>query len=135
MSDENIKETIENEANANTEVTNAVETSTANILATPEAATNNAVSQDLSKIKIRTILKERLKKGNLKKTISIILICLICFAAGIGVDRLVMNHKDGKNFKGRPGFNQNFQNNRNVGKQFKGMKDKTPPNNVTPKKE
>jgi len=121
MSDENIKDTIDKETN--------------DIPAAPEAATNNAASQDLSKIKIRTILKERLKKGNLKKTISIILICLIFFAAGIGVDRLVMNHRDGKNFKGRPGFNENFQNNRNGGKQFKGMKDKTPPNNGTPKKE
>lgn len=139
MNEENIKTTVENDSVPNTDTLNSEITTSdklnANTPVVSAALTNDASSTDIRKIKIRTILKERLKNCGLKRAISIVLICLICFSAGIGVDRLIVNHRGGKAFKERPAINKNFQNNRNNGKQFKGMNNKVSPNNTAPGKE
>lgn len=66
------------------------------------------VAQDISKIKIRTILKQRIKKCGGKKIVAFILVAIISFAAGVGVDRVMTRHRMGKAFRNRPGINRQF---------------------------
>jgi len=67
---------------------------------------------DLSKVKISAILKERTKKCGVKKIIAFILVAIISFAAGVGVDRAFMNHRNDKGFKNRPGMNRQIPKDR-----------------------
>ncbi|MCM0647760.1 hypothetical protein NBE98_05135 [Clostridium swellfunianum] len=76
-------------------------------------------SSDISKVKIVSVLKHRFKnmKPGFKKAIPLILVGIICFAAGIGVDRAFIGRRINRNFKDRPGINQKLPNNPNMNKQ------------------
>lgn len=76
-------------------------------------------SSDISKVKIRDILKQRFKKMNpgLKKVLPIILVGIICFAAGIGVDRAFIGRRPINNLRNKPGINEPMFNNRFNNKQ------------------
>lgn len=91
---------------------------------TPPPAVPDKVegAQDISKVKIRTILRERIKKCGTKKILAFILVAIFSFAAGAGVDRALVNQRKGRAFNNRAGisnqlpnnrFNQKMQNNNN----------------------
>ena len=68
--------------------------------------------QDISKVKIRTILNQRIKKCGFKRIISFVLIAILAFAAGVCTDRAFFNHRKGKDFKDRPGINRQTPKNK-----------------------
>lgn len=84
-----------------------------------ELVKNNNPSNDVTKVKIRDILKQRFKnmRPGFKKAIPLILVGIICFAAGVGVDRALVGRRFGKNLINRPGYNQASPNNRFNGQQ------------------
>ncbi len=102
MSDENNKIIEQNPDTANEQGMNA------------KVSAVNINTTDVSKVKIRDILKQRFKKmrPSLKKALPLILVGIICFAAGVGVDRAFIGRRFGGNLRNRPGFNQSMPNNR-----------------------
>lgn len=76
-------------------------------------------SSDISKVKIRSVLKQRFKnmRPGFKRAIPLILVGIICFAAGIGIDRAFIGRRISRSFKDRPGINQKLPNNPNMNKQ------------------
>jgi hypothetical protein len=94
---------------------NIVDAAPANIAAQEAVPKNEASESDVSKVKIRTILKQRFKsmRPGLKKALPLILVGIICFAAGIGVDRAFIGRRVNKALKNRPGINQAMPKNNN----------------------
>lgn len=86
---------------------------------------SNTIKEDISKVKIRTILAQRLKKfrPSFKKALPLILVALISFAAGIGADRLITRHKVNKVIKQAPNIQRRFQDNRNSNGPFNNKQD------------
>jgi hypothetical protein len=86
-------------------------------------AANEVSKEDISNVKIRTILNQRLKKWrpNFKKVIPLLLVGIICFMAGIGADRLFIGRRVNKAFN-RPGINQAMPRNGSNSKQFNNNK-------------
>jgi hypothetical protein len=84
-----------------------------------EPLKKESYSSDISKVKIRDILKQRFKKMNpgLKKALPLILVGIICFAAGIGADRAFIGRRLSNNLRNRPVINQPMPNNRFNGSQ------------------
>ncbi|MCM8712064.1 hypothetical protein M2651_13775 [Clostridium sp. SYSU_GA19001] len=70
-------------------------------------------NSDITKINKKTILKQRFKNLNpaLKKLLPFIIVGLICFAAGFGVDRILTNNNSRKNLQNRPGIQKNSPQN------------------------
>lgn len=110
----------------------------------PSASTtekNNTKQEDVSKVKIRTILKQRFKKYPiLKKVIPLVLVGIICFGAGLITGRGIFRYRNerflmnGKGFyRQMPGnFNGgNFNNRKFNNKQFNN-KNNAQPNNKAP---
>jgi len=88
----------------------------------------NAFQGDISKVKIRKIISQRLRNSSpfFKKVLPFILVALISFAAGFGTDRLFTRSKFSKNLKSRPNIQRNFkynqenkQNNKQNDKNFR----------------
>jgi hypothetical protein len=130
MNDENgkiVEESldIDNENNTNdqqliTEIPAVDVAGTSKIKVTnEEPLKKESSSSDISKVKIRDILKQRFKKMNpgLKKAIPLILVGIICFAAGIGADRAFIGRRLSNNLRNRPVINQPMPNNRFNGSQ------------------
>jgi hypothetical protein len=130
MNEENDKIVEQNLDIANEDNTNdqqlITEISAADVAGTPKIKVTNEEplkkensSSDISKIKIRDILKQRFKKMNpgLKKALPLILVGIICFAAGIGADRAFIGRRISSNLRNRPVINQPMPNNRFNGKQ------------------
>lgn len=67
------------------------------------AETNNSKQVDVTKVKIRTILKQRFKKSNsiLKMVIALILVAILCFGAGLIAGRELDRHGNGRIFMNR----------------------------------
>jgi hypothetical protein len=88
-------------------------------VANEEPSKKENPSSDISKVKIRDILKQRFKKMNpgLKKALPLILVGIICFAAGIGADRAFIGRRLSNNLRNRPVINQPMPNNRFNGNQ------------------
>jgi hypothetical protein len=114
MNDENDKiveqtSDIENERIDNDEKLNIE----APIVETADTPKENP-SSDISKVKISDILKQRFKKmkPGLRKALPIILVGIICFAAGIGADRAFIGRRVSNNLRNKPGINQSMQNKR-----------------------
>lgn len=63
---------------------------------------------DLSNVKIRHVLGQRIKKCGAKKIISYVLVAVIFFCAGLMTDRFVMRDRFGRGFNGKPGFERNL---------------------------
>jgi hypothetical protein len=84
-----------------------------------EPLKKESYSSDISEVKIRDILKQRFKKMNpgLKKALPLILVGIICFAAGIGADRAFIGRRISNNLRNRPVINQPMPNNRFNGNQ------------------
>jgi hypothetical protein len=91
----------------------------------------DAFQGDISKIKIRKIISQRLRNSSpfLKKVLPFILVALIGFAAGLGTDRLFTRGKFSKNFNNRPNIQRKFkynqdnnQNNKQNNKNFRNDK-------------
>ncbi|MDP4087812.1 MAG: hypothetical protein Q8930_00925 [Bacillota bacterium] len=76
---------------------------------------SNFPTIDTSKIKIRTILKDRIKKHkfSFKKIIPYIIVGFICFAAGLGFDRLISKHPNERIIKNQSRYGNNFQRSNN----------------------
>lgn len=89
-----------------------------------------ASNTDISKIKIRTILKERFKNSRpmLKKLAPFIIVGLLSFMAGFGVDRLLVKNNLNKGIQNRPVIKRNFQNRRFNGRQGSSLNYKYMPN-------
>lgn len=97
-------------------------------LSTPAANTDkdkvdaeSTVPIDLSKVKIRNVLRERIKKCklNLKKIIACILVGAVCFGAGFFTGRVSIRHNLGRNVYGKPGIRRNMHGNFKGNKKFK----------------
>lgn len=73
---------------------------------------NESTTPDMSNVKIRDVLKHRSKNWNpgLKMAIPIILVGIICFGAGLAVDRFFIGRRAMMGFRNRPGFNQMMPN-------------------------
>jgi hypothetical protein len=125
MNDENgkiVEESldIDNENNTNDQqlITEIPAADVANIpkikVTNEEPLKKESYSSDISKVKIRDILKQRFKKmkPGLKKALPLILVGIICFAAGIGADRAFIGRRIGNNLRNRPVINQPMPNNR-----------------------
>ncbi len=95
-----------------------------------ESSKTKSPSSDISKVKIRDILKQRFKKTKpgLKKALPIILVGIICFAAGIGVDRAFIGRRVSNNLRNRPGINQPMPNNDFKGNQGNMRNNRNMPN-------
>lgn len=90
---------------------------------------------DLSKIKIRHILAQRIKKSSFRKIICIILLAVVCFCGGFLTDRFVMRHAASRRFYGRPGIQRHMPGNFNGNRSFRPngqKKTQLPPLNKTP---
>jgi hypothetical protein len=137
MSEEINKEAFNNVAIDNTVIEKEDNSSNAEIK-TENNITSNELNEpkheDVSKIKIRTILKQRFKNSSpfFKRAIPLIIVGIICFGAGLvagkeidrhNSGRVIMNRKgifrqmpngnfNGGNSKMRP-FNNNNNNNNN----------------------
>lgn len=102
---------------------NKVDSTKVSVTDTNEDKKDNTsiVPMDLSKVKIRHILRDRIKKGNLgfKKIIAFILVGAVCFGAGFFTGTASTRHKLGRNFYGKPGINRNMQGNFKGNKKFK----------------
>lgn len=120
----------------NNSVTNE-KTQTENIDNKNESIENNAVinqtssEDDVSKVKIRTILKQRFKnlKPGLRLSIPIILVAIICFIGGMMTDRAIIWNKAGKAIKDRPGISRRMQKDPFNNKQFKNKNNTLPGKN------
>jgi hypothetical protein len=68
---------------------------------------------DISKIKIRNIISQRLKNSSpiFKKVLPFLLVAIIFFAAGFGADRLFTRGRFSKALKNRPNIQRKFNNN------------------------
>lgn len=89
---------------------------------------------DLSSVKIRHVLGQRIKKCGAKKIISYVLVAVIFFCAGLMTDRFVMRDRFGRGFNGRPGFERNLPGGNPFGKGRGGefKKGQQPPANNNP---
>jgi hypothetical protein len=130
MNDENDKiveqtSDIENERITNDENLNIE----APVVETADTPKENPPS-DISKVKIRDILKQRFKKmkPGLRKALPLILVGIICFAAGIGADRAFIGRRVSINLRNKPGINQSMQNKRFNGNQGKMKNNENMPN-------
>ena len=92
----------------------------------------DAFQGDISKIKIRKIISQRLRNSSpfLKKVLPFILIALISFAAGFGTDRLFTRGRSIKAMKNRPTIQRKFKynqdNNQNNKQNDKGFRNNKP---------
>lgn len=95
--------------------------------------TINEVSaeNDVSKVKVRTILKQRFRKlkPSVRMAIPVILVGIICFVGGIMADRALLWNRAGKFFKDRPGISRQMQRNPSNNKQFKNRNNTLPNKN------
>lgn len=107
----------------NEEIGNAEEVKTS----TPE--------NDLSEIKIRHVLAQRIKKCGYKRIIGLILLAVVSFGGGILTDRLVLRHGAKKGFYGRAPIERNMPGKPGEKKDFKsgnGNKKQLPKSKNTP---
>jgi hypothetical protein len=84
---------------------------------------NNVNNQgsDMSKVKIRHILKQRLKSPKFKKAIPFLIVGIICFSLGIGLGSLIGSHNKGRADSSRVySMDKRFDGNQRDG-QLKGM--------------
>jgi hypothetical protein len=95
---------------------------------TNEVPKNNTAKDDISNVKIRTILKQRFKKWRpgLRKAIPFILVGIICFAAGIGADRVLIHNRYAKGIVTRPGVYQSIPKDKFNYKQFNNRNNTLP---------
>lgn len=130
-----MSEDSKNLENQNTDVATAAEVSN---IDTSEMATTSASekgpAEDVSNIKISSILSQRLKKRGLnwKTVLAFVLVGVICFAAGIGADRAFTRNRANKMFRNRPGIENRMPMGRFNGKQ-QNNKDKQKSDKQTPK--
>lgn len=82
----------------------------------PEENMTSIPEADVSKVKVRHILGQRIKKCGAKRIIAVILLAAVCFGGGIFTDRLILNHGYGRNFYGRYGFQHNMNGRNSFGK-------------------
>lgn len=95
-----------------------------------EPSKKETPSCDISKVRIRDILKQRFKKmgPGLKKVLPLILVGVICFAAGMGVGRAFIGRRVTKDLRNRPGIKQYIPKNGNDGIQGNMRNNKNMPN-------
>lgn len=92
---------------------------------------------DISKVKIRQVLAQRIRKSKAKHIIAVILLVAICFGGGILTDRLIMRHEYKKGFYGRPGIQYNMRRNsfgKRNSKSFNKNNNQQPAQNAQPNK-
>jgi hypothetical protein len=100
----------------NNKVGNAVSPSDASIASETSSKSSTEKSfnkhEDVSKVKIRTILKQRLKKSNpiLKKVISFIIVGIICFGAGLVAGKEINMHGNARVLINRNGMFKQMPN-------------------------
>ncbi|MBL4936599.1 hypothetical protein JK636_12605 [Clostridium sp. YIM B02515] len=96
---------------------------------TVDTISDVSAENDVSTVKVRTILKQRFRKlrPSVKMAIPIILVGIICFVGGIMADRALMWNRAGKFLKGRPGISRQMKKDPFNNKQFKN-KNNTLPN-------
>ena len=83
----------------------------------PENNKENISDQnDLSKVKIRDILKQRFKKCGYKQIIITIILIVISFSGGIFTDRILLKHNNLNRLSNRNGIQRNMFNRNNKNK-------------------
>lgn len=122
FSDENEKVVLTNDGTTSENTENTADTlhnDTPNIIHT-ETATNSVQQADVSKVKIVTILKERFKRNSpkFKKVLPYILVGLICFGAGMGLDRALLRNRASRILNNRGNINRMIPRNPSNGRQF-----------------
>jgi hypothetical protein len=112
---------IKNENTASSSDASVISETPSNISA--EKSSN--IHEDVSKVKIRTILKQRFKKSNpiLKKVIPLIIVGIICFGAGLIAGKEIDRHSNRRVIFNRNGMfrqmpNRNFNGGNFNKKQF-----------------
>lgn len=122
LGDENEKVVLTNDGTTSQNTENAagiLHIDTPNIIH-PETAANLVQEPDVSKVKISTILKERFKrnKPKFKKVLPYILVGLICFGAGMGLDRALLRNRASRIPNNRGNINRMIPGNPSNNRQF-----------------
>jgi|GEM_PF-3228016 len=112
MSEENNNALSNNETIDNTEIEKENNIYNAEI--------NEPKHQDVSKVKIRTILKQRFKNSSpfLKKAIPLLLVGIICFGAGLVAGREIDRHSNSRVIMNRKGMFRQMPNGNFYGGNF-----------------
>ncbi|MFL0269979.1 hypothetical protein [Candidatus Clostridium radicumherbarum] len=144
MGEEINKEVSNNVAIDKTEIEKENNSSNAEIKTENNSSKLNEPKQeDVSKVKIRTILKQRFKNSSpfFKRAIPLIIVGIICFGAGLVAGKEIDRHNNGRvmmnrkgifrqmpngNFNMRP-FNNNKNNNNNNNSNNNNQKNAVPP--------
>lgn len=123
MNEENNNVVPENGTIDNTvlEKTDNIENNKAAVIAETSSITtdekNTNHHEDVSKVKIRTILRQRFKNSSpiLKKVIPLVLVGIICFAAGLIAGRGIDRHRNERFLMNRNGMFRQMPGNFNGG--------------------
>lgn len=113
MSEGNNKEVSNNEAIDYTEIDNTSEnTEIKKEGSISSAELNEPKHEDVSKIKIRTILKQRFKNSSpfFKRAIPLIIVGIICFGAGLVAGKEIDRHNSGRVMMNRKGIFRQMPN-------------------------
>lgn len=99
----------------------------------PEEVRKSTPENDLSNIKIRHVLGQRIKKYGVRKIISYLLVAVIFFCGGFLTDRFIIRHRIGRGFYGKPGIQRGIPGNPfGQGRGGKFNKGQQPPSNNPP---